>query len=76
VKRELFGEPEQPAGRSYSFAAEPSTENPLIDYDSGTEFSAAIHGRDPVDIWPIMDEMMSTVQVLTPRLYDNVMRRL
>lgn len=76
VKRELFGKPEQPVGQSYSFAAEPPTENPLIDYDSGTEFSAAIHGRDPADIWPIIDEMMSTVQVLMPRLYDNVMRRL
>ena len=76
VKRELFGKPEQPAGQSYSFAAEPPTENPLIDYDSGTEFSAAIHGRNPADIWPIIDELVSTIQVIQPRLYDGVMRKL
>lgn len=76
VKRELFGKPEQFTGSDdYSFAAEPSEET-IIDYDSGTDFSAAINGRNPADVWPIIDEMMTTVQALMPRLYESVMRRL
>lgn len=77
VKRELFGKAEQlPETPSYSYAAEAPTETPIIQYDSGTEFSAAIHGHKADDVWPIMDELMSTIQVLVPRLYDGVMRKL
>ena len=79
IKRELFGDPvpleRAENAQSYSYAAEPA-ETPTIDYDSGTEFSAAIHGRDPADIWPWLDELMSTIQVLQPRLYDSAMRQL
>lgn len=76
VKRELFGEPEQLSEHGYSYAAEPPTENPEITYDSGTAFSAAINGRDPAEIWPIMDEMMSALQIQMPRQYDRVMRKI
>ena len=31
---------------------------------------------EAADVWPIMDELMSTLQVLQPRLYDGVMRKL
>lgn len=76
VKREMFGNPEPlPVGQSYSFAAEPA-ETPTIDYDSGTEFSDAIKGRDPAEIWPWLDDLMTTIQTLYPRLYDNAMRML
>lgn len=78
IKNEMFGKPEQPEHAeivpSYSYASEPA-EN-TIDYSSGTKFSEVIGGRNPDDIWPIMDELMETVQVLMPRLYDGVMRRL
>ena len=77
VKRELFGEPElQRAENAYSYAAEPVPVDTHITYTSDTEFSRAIDGRKPEDVWPIMDELMSTVQVLMPRLYDGVMRKL
>lgn len=80
VKRELFGEPEQleraENAHSYSFAAAPVDTAETIHFDSGTDFSQAIDGRKPGDIWPIMDELMSTIQVLMPRLYDGVMRKL
>lgn len=76
IKNELFGKAEQlqrtemsPA--NYSFSA-----GPTIDYSSDTEFSQAITGKDPATVWPVMDELMSTVQALMPRLYDGVMQRL
>ena len=47
-----------------------------IKYNSDTEFSWAISGKDPDDVWPIMDELMSVLQVTQPRLYDGVMRKL
>ena len=68
IKKALYGEP------TYSFAAG-KAEN-TIDYDSGTEFTRAINGRDPEEIWPVIDELMTTVQALMPRLYDGVMRKL
>lgn len=81
VKRELFGEPErQPVvadnATSYSYAAAPVPVDTHITYTSDTDFSRVIDGRDPAEIWPIIDELMSTVQVLMPRLYDGVMRKL
>ena len=80
VKRELFGDSEQleraEDAHSYSFAAAPVDTAETIHFDSGTDFSQAIDGRKPGDIWPIMDELMSTIQVLMPRLYDGVMRKL
>ena len=83
IRNELFRKPEQPAGGSkmeiptYSYAAAPAdTADTHIDYNSGTDFSQAIDGRDSADIWPIMDELMSTLQAIHPRLYNAVMRRL
>ena len=61
---------------SYSYAAEPVPVDTHITYTSDTEFSRVIDGRKPEDVWPIIDELMSTVQVLMPRLYDGVMRKL
>lgn len=78
IRNELFGKPEQlPVGESYSYAEAPNELPEItIGYDSGTEFSDAIHGRNPDDIWPWLDELMSTIQVLMPRLYESAMNRL
>jgi hypothetical protein len=81
VKRELFGEHERlpvvaENATSYSYAAAPVPVDTHITYTSDTEFSRVIDGRKPEDVWPIIDELMSTVQVLMPRLYDGVMRKL
>lgn len=75
VKRELFGEQEQPTSPAqYSYAPAPA--ETTIQYDSGTEFAECINGRKPEDIWPIMDELMDTIHALMPRLYDGVMMKL
>lgn len=80
IRNELFGKPEPVVAENatgYSYAAAPAepVEN-SIDYYSDTDFSRAIDGRDPADIWPIIDELVSTIQVIQPRLYDTFMRRL
>lgn len=80
IRNELFGKPEPVVAENatgYSYAAAPAepVEN-TIDYYSDTDFSRAIDGRNPADIWPIIDELVSTIQVIQPRLYDTFMRRL
>ena len=41
-----------------------------------TEFLQAIDGMNTNDVIKIMDELMSTVKTLIPKLYDGVMRKL
>ena len=63
---------EEPLPR-YSFASEPE---PKAAYDSGTEFSDKIKGKDMDDVLAVMDELMTTLSVVNPRLYAGVMRKL
>ena len=58
--------------RMYSGASEP--ENPKLESD--TEFARLANTLGYDRLMPVMDELMSTVQVLEPRLYDGVMRKL
>ena len=47
-----------------------------IEYKSDTEFSQAVDGKKLADVWPVLDEMMSTLEIMLPKLYDVVMRKL
>lgn len=81
IKNELFGKPEQleraEDAHSYSYADAPvEPVETTIEYTSDTDFARAINGRPQADIWPVMDELMSTLLMLQPRIYDTVMRRL
>lgn len=69
IKRELQGETPQ-----YSYASEPA--ETTIEYDSGTEFSDAIRGRDYGKVLPILDEAMTALRVVNPRLYASIIRKL
>ena len=74
IRRELFGE-EKDAERQpgYSYAAPPPD---VISFSSGSEFSEAIKGRPQAEVWPVIDELMETVQAIEPRLYNAVMDKL
>lgn len=70
--------PESGKRDDYSFyqmsrSADP---DPGIDYDSDTEFSRMVHGRSAAEIMPVMDELMSTIKVIHPRLYNGVINKL
>lgn len=45
-------------------------------YDSGSEFSNAVKGRSLEEIMPVMDELMTSIQVLFPKMYRAVIQRL
>lgn len=73
IQRELYGEPETTT--QYSFAAAPEETN-TVAFEGSSEFAHAINGRKQTDIWPVLDELMSTIQVIEPRLYAAVMDKL
>jgi hypothetical protein len=58
---------------AYSFAAEPAKS---IDYSSDTEFYSRIADKPAEEVYAIMDELMTALMVVNPRLYDSVMRKL
>ena len=45
-------------------------------YQSSTDFAQLISDKTVDCIMPVMDELMETVKVLNPRLYECVMRKL
>lgn len=49
---------------------------PVESWSSDTEFGQTVADRNINDILPVVDELMSTLQVLNPRLYAGVMRKL
>lgn len=70
IKKELFGEPPiEQAFRGYS-GSMPASDNE-IEYDSGTEFSDVIKGKELSKIMPVLDELVTTVQALHPRMYES-----
>lgn len=82
LQERLFPKPQSNQGltpptlvtdQSYSYSA-PVTES-HIEYNSGTDFGRMIYNRKAEEIWPIIDELMSTLKVVYPRLYDGVMRQ-
>ena len=58
---------------SYSYSTKPTGQ---VTYDSGSEFSEAIRGIDVSEVIRIMDEVMDTLQVLSPKLYRATMDRI
>ncbi len=72
LRDKLYGKPEeqQPA------AQEQTAEFMLQTDKSGSEFMRAISGKDWTSLLAILDELMDTIKILQPRLYDAVMRKL
>lgn len=67
IKREMY--PDQVEMSPQSFDPPPIL-------NSGTEFAELANGRDVSELLQIMDELMQTIHILHPRLYDSVMRKL
>ena len=57
----------------YSFAG-PGGET--VHYEGDSEFAKLIDGMNQADVWPTIDELMSTVKVMNARLYNGVLKKL
>lgn len=72
IRREMFGE-EKDAEPSYSFAPAPVA---VIETDRDSEFARAVDGKEQERVIPVLDELMQTLSVIQPKLYDAVMAKL
>lgn len=57
----------------YSYAQEPSPKK--IDLDGDSEFIKIINGKNIEEVFSILDELMSTLQIINPRLYNGVISK-
>lgn len=48
----------------------------VIQYDGKTDFAHAVNGLTAETVLPIMDELMTAVSVIHPRLYQSTLKRL
>ena len=64
----------EPVQQTYSLAAAPEPASTGRYGDS--EFLREIEGQDQEDVFQIMDDLMDTLQVANPRVYNGVMRKI
>ena len=74
IQREMFGEEKEAEQPSYSYA--PAPVRNTVGIDSESEFARAIEGKDMDDVLLIVDELMNTLQIIQPKLYNAVMMKL
>lgn len=70
----ILKELEPDAISGYSNSPAPVKEK--VGYYSETEFGEILHGKDLNSVLSLVDELMTTIQILQPRLYNGVMRQL
>ena len=76
IQREMFGKQEQDfTGYSYSNAPAKVEGGEFVGDYGDSEFLQTVRGRKTSEVWGIMDELMDTIKVVIPKLYDGVMRQ-
>ena len=73
IKRELFGSGEPASMSTYSYAL--PRQDSGDDFESDTEFGRLIAGKSKADVWMVIDDLMTTLSIVNPRLYDSVIRK-
>ena len=71
IRNEMFGDDKQ---AEYSYA--PATYRNIIEIESDSEFARAVNGRDQEEVLPVINELMETLNIIQPRIYDAVMMKL
>lgn len=51
-------------------------EENIITYTGDSEFANAVRYKKSDNIWPIIDETMSTLQLLNPQLYNTMISKI
>jgi hypothetical protein len=72
ILNELQGKPDT---SGYSSAPAPSVSE-TVDYYSDTEFGQLVQDKPVKDVMSVMDELISVLSAIQPRLYNGVMRKL
>lgn len=56
-------------------AASPPPQKTVKQYGN-SDFLQAVAGADPAAAWGVMDELMDTLRVVRPQVYESVMRKI
>ena len=56
--------------------AEPEQVETTVNYNSDAEFFQLANGMEYDKVWKIIAELMETLQVINPRLYAGVIKKL
>ena len=72
ILNELQGKPDI---IGYSSAPAPSVSE-TVDYYSETEFGQLVQDKPVKDVMAVMDELITVISAIQPRLYSGVMRKL
>ena len=70
IKREMFGSSPEEALPVYGYS------RGVSEYDSGTEFSDAVMGKDLQEIFPVIDELLESLRLVMPRLYESFITKI
>lgn len=74
IRRELFEEDKEDEQFSQPMFSYSSGEN-IIGRYGDSEFLEAVDGKPIENVMLVMNELMDSMQVLQPRIYDSVMRK-
>lgn len=61
----------QPKNESYSYSS-----GPIEEFTGDSEFFDLVKNKGIANAFPIIEELMTTLQAINPRLYDSVMRKI
>lgn len=76
IRKEMFPQDVQPEP-SYSYSPGPDTpDDGEVIINSDSEFARLIDGRRQEEVWPVMDELMTALKTIYPRLYNAVLAKL
>ena len=60
-----------------AYSAAPATEMSVdVGRYGDSEFLREVEGKDQEQVWGIMDDLMDTLQIANPRVYNGVMRKI
>ena len=76
IRNQMQKQEPQIQNRSYEQAYS-AAEMPVgIGRYGDSEFLREVEGKDQEQVWGIMDDLMDTLQVANPRVYNGVMRKI
>lgn len=58
----------------YSYSSQPASS--VVDYPSNSAFFQMANGKELDEVWAVVDELMTVLQAINPRLYEGVLNKL
>ncbi|MCM1328864.1 MAG: hypothetical protein NC253_05420 [Ruminococcus sp.] len=63
-------------GEKQAYAPIPTETETVVEVNGDSNFQKVVNGKDAGKVWEIMSELMESVQLIQPRLYDAVIRKI